>query len=220
MVVFAKIQPETLPGSLFPSLKRLRILGPWSNDDEAVGITMTHAAPTLTALIVSDPHCNNARPFLNFKTTIIFPALESIQVSFTIYRYRENSVGTLLSWFFEHSTRMLTQIQIEVSSGYGYTLPQIQQPLATWIFLPIDEILSSPRYRALKTLDVVLVDIYSPRPCSLEVPTFLNEILPAVSSRSQTEIKITADSPQPLHSCVHQQTWGRLTGTRQHRTAP
>ncbi|KAF8810766.1 hypothetical protein BYT27DRAFT_7253391 [Phlegmacium glaucopus] len=61
-VVFAKIQPERLSGSLFPLLKRLSISGPWSNDDEAVGIIMTHAAPTLTTLILCDPsHGDNGK---------------------------------------------------------------------------------------------------------------------------------------------------------------
>ncbi|KAF8802974.1 hypothetical protein BYT27DRAFT_7260546 [Phlegmacium glaucopus] len=52
-VAFAKIRPETLSGSLFPSLRRLSISGPWTDDDEAVGIIMTHVAPTLTTLILS-----------------------------------------------------------------------------------------------------------------------------------------------------------------------
>ncbi|KAF8810758.1 hypothetical protein BYT27DRAFT_7336530 [Phlegmacium glaucopus] len=202
-VLFAKIRPETLSGSLFPSLKRLSISSPWPYDDsEAFGIIMTHAAPTLTTLILCD---NNARLFLNLKSTIIFPVLESIQASSNMSRYDAISVLTFLSRFFQHSTPMLTQIQIEVFSdyGFGYTLPDTQQPLPR-VFLPIDEILSSPRYRALKTLDLVLVDrcplqVYSD---SLEVRTFINKILPAVSSRSQAEIKITTNSPQPRYTRV------------------
>ncbi|KAF8810772.1 hypothetical protein BYT27DRAFT_6480098 [Phlegmacium glaucopus] len=154
-IVFAEIQQETLSGSLFPSLKRLSLSGPWSKDDGGTGIIMTHAAPTLTTLILCDPpHGDNARFFLNFKSTIVFPVLESIQVSFTMHLYGENSLGNFLSRFLEHSTPMLAQIQIEIPSGYGYTLPRMQQPLAKG---PIDEILSSPRDQDLKTLDLVFL---------------------------------------------------------------
>ncbi|KAF8810755.1 hypothetical protein BYT27DRAFT_6479631 [Phlegmacium glaucopus] len=80
--------------------------------------------------------------------------------------------------------------------------PRIQHSLARG-FLPIDD-LSSPRYRALETLDLVFVDRYSPWFCSdlLEVQTVLNEILPAMSSRSETVIKITDGPYRPLYACV------------------
>ncbi|KAF8804702.1 hypothetical protein BYT27DRAFT_7340210 [Phlegmacium glaucopus] len=197
-VLFAKIQPETLSRSLFPSLRRLSISGPLSNDDEAVGTIMTHAAPTLTTLILCDPLDNN---FGYFKSTVVLQALESIQISCMIFLYDANPVPTFLSQFLDHSTPMLTQIQIKCICNDKHS--RIHHPLFKG-FLPIDEILSSPKYQALKTLDLIFVDIYSPqlRPDSLEVRTLLNEILPAVSSRSQTEIKITAGSPRPLYSCV------------------
>ncbi|KAF8810788.1 hypothetical protein BYT27DRAFT_7185571, partial [Phlegmacium glaucopus] len=134
-VLFVNIRPETLSGSLFPSLRRLRILGPWSDDDDKTfGIIMTHAAPTLTTLILSG---TNARFFMNFNSTIIFPALESIQATCKMYQYDNNPVLTFLSRCLKHhSTPMLAQIQIEVFCDYGDN---------------IDEILSShPRYRALK----------------------------------------------------------------------
>ncbi|KAF8810787.1 hypothetical protein BYT27DRAFT_7336549 [Phlegmacium glaucopus] len=196
-VVFAKIRPETLSGSLFPFLRRLRISNPWSDDDsEAFGIIMTHAAPTLTTLILSDNHGD--RFFLNFKSTIVFPVLESIQTTCGVYRLNKNHALRFLSQFLVHSTPMLAQIQIEISCLPGYNPHDMQRPLPT-VFLPIDETLSSPRYRALKTLDLVFVERYYPlQLCSdsSEVRTFLNEILPATSSRSQTEIKIvTAAHP-------------------------
>ncbi|KAF8802983.1 hypothetical protein BYT27DRAFT_7196125 [Phlegmacium glaucopus] len=210
-VVFAKIQPETLSSSLFPSLRRLSISGPWSND-EAVGIIMTHAAPTLTTLILSDPPHDNARFFLNFKSTIVFPVLESIQGSFTMYLHGENLDPTFkflnfLSQFLEHSTPMLAQIQIKLCSDDRYSLSHIQQPLSKGFFLPIDQVLSSPRYRALKTLDVVFIEVYSAPwqlwPDLLEVRMLLNEIFPAALSRSQVEIKITPPYPQmPYDACI------------------
>ncbi|KAF8804902.1 hypothetical protein BYT27DRAFT_6686301 [Phlegmacium glaucopus] len=54
-VCFAKIRPKTSSGSLFPSLRWLGILGPWSyDDDEVIGVIMAHAAPTLTTFILCD----------------------------------------------------------------------------------------------------------------------------------------------------------------------
>ncbi|KAF8810782.1 hypothetical protein BYT27DRAFT_7185559 [Phlegmacium glaucopus] len=197
---FAKTRPETLPGSLLPSLRRLRISLPLSNDEEAE-IIMTHAAPTLTTLILCDPPNYGVRFSLKFKSTIVFPVLESIQVSFNMYRYNPNPVPMFLSQFLEHCTPMLTRIQIQIISDDRHTLPRIQQPL-TEGFLPIDKILSSPRHRALKTLDVVFVDIYSPLLSSLEVQAMLNEIFPAALFRSQIEIKITTDSLRPLYTRI------------------
>lgn len=54
-VGFAGIGPDTLSGSLFSSLKTLRISGAlWSDEDvEAVKLIMICAAPTLTTLILS-----------------------------------------------------------------------------------------------------------------------------------------------------------------------
>ncbi|KAF8810770.1 hypothetical protein BYT27DRAFT_6480086 [Phlegmacium glaucopus] len=96
---------------------------------------------------------------------------------------------------------MLAQIQIECICGYEHT--QVYEPLFKG-FLPIDEILSSPRYQALKILDLIFVDVYSPQFCSdsLEVRTLCNEILPVASSHSRTEIKIMAYSSRPLYSRV------------------
>ncbi|KAF8811576.1 hypothetical protein BYT27DRAFT_6442465 [Phlegmacium glaucopus] len=55
-ILFAKIRPpETLSGSLFPSLRRLNISDLWYSDSKTFEIIMTHAAPTLTTLIVHDP---------------------------------------------------------------------------------------------------------------------------------------------------------------------
>ncbi|KAF8810759.1 hypothetical protein BYT27DRAFT_7240607 [Phlegmacium glaucopus] len=187
---------ETLSGSLFPSLRRLSILSPWLDDDhEAFGVIMTQAAPTLTTLNLSE---TNARYFLNFKSTIIFPVLESIQASSNVSRYDAIPVLRFLSRLLKHSTPMLAQIQIECSSNYKDNLLERQQPLAKG-FSPIDEILSSPTYRGLKTLDLVFVDRYLYSDL-LEVRTFINKILPAVSSRSQVEIKITTNSPQPRYT--------------------
>ncbi|KAF8810761.1 hypothetical protein BYT27DRAFT_7185535 [Phlegmacium glaucopus] len=186
-VLLAKIRPETLSGSLFPSLRRLSISGP-SSGDEAAGIILTHVATTLTTLILSDPAHNNVAFFLNFKSTVVLPVLESIQMECRINKTLDT---TLLSRFLEYSTPMLAQIQIQIVPVSSFTLPSIQQPLAEGL-LPIDKILSIPRYRALKTLDLVF-RLARRRVCSspLEVWTLLNEILPAASSRSQIEIKFT-----------------------------
>ncbi|KAF8811577.1 hypothetical protein BYT27DRAFT_7240269 [Phlegmacium glaucopus] len=111
-VLFAKIRLETLSGSLFPSLRRLSISGPFS-DDEAPGIILTHAAPTLTTLILRDLPHNNAWFFPNFKSTVVIPVLESIQIDCLLCLY-EYSAATFLSRFLEHSTPMLAQIQIRI----------------------------------------------------------------------------------------------------------
>lgn len=54
-VGFAKLEPNTLSGSLFSSLKTLQITGAlWSDEDlEAVKLIMISAAPTLTTLFLS-----------------------------------------------------------------------------------------------------------------------------------------------------------------------
>ncbi|KAF8802972.1 hypothetical protein BYT27DRAFT_7260544 [Phlegmacium glaucopus] len=202
MVAFAKIRPETLSSSLFPSLKKLSISGPWTAGDEAVGIIMTHVAPTLTTLILSDLPENNAMFFLKLKSTIVFPVLETIQVSLTTHLYDQNSVPTLLSRFLEYSIPMLAQIQIEIFSPYSYTPLHIQHSLAKEILLPIDKILSSPRYRALKTLDLIFVPPLLSLD-SLEVRMLLNEIFPAALSRNQTGMKVTPRYPQmPYDACI------------------
>ncbi|KAF8810764.1 hypothetical protein BYT27DRAFT_7336535, partial [Phlegmacium glaucopus] len=121
-VLFAKIRPETLSGSLFPSLRRLSISGP-SSGDEAAGIILTHAATTLTTLILRSLPYSNVAFFLDFKSTVVLAVLESIQMDCKI----DNTLDmTFLSRFLGYSTPMLAQIQIQIVSDYRYTLPSIQ----------------------------------------------------------------------------------------------
>ncbi|KAF8810757.1 hypothetical protein BYT27DRAFT_7336529 [Phlegmacium glaucopus] len=201
-VLFTKIRPETLSGSLFPSLRRLSISNPWSGDEE-VGIILTHAAPTLTTLILRNLPWSNVAFFLNFKSTVVLPVLESIQMD---CKLGDTLDTTFLSRFLEYSPPMLAQIQIQILSTVKYSFPEIQQPLAEG-FLPIDKMLSSPRYRTLKTLDIVFPDRFSPRRLcsdSLEVLTLLNEILPAASSRTtwfySAIVGATLTNPPPQFS--------------------
>lgn len=207
-VLFAKIGPEARSDSFFLSLKRLKISGGglWQRDMGAIRIIMTRAAPTLTTLVLSQTRLNDCRygdilirtivylsiasRFLLKLNSTVFPVLKSIQISCVIYN---NSLPTFIPQYLNYSAPVINQIQIKFSWAFRRFINP-DQLAKGWS--PIDDTLSSPKYPALKTLDVAVSEEGDPVSSELKVRTFLNQILPV--SRSETGVKITATSE--LHS--------------------
>lgn len=199
-VGFAEIEPDTLSGSLFSSLKTLQITGAlWSDEDvEAVKLIMVRAAPTLTTLILSKTMFMYSRFSLDLNPTI-FPVLESIQMSCVIYPRSGNALPAFIYQLFNYSAPMVNQIEIEFE--WEYVKPD--QPFIFSLangWLPIDEILSGPKYPSLTTLDLIFSSRLGSRAVSSEinlrrsaVKKFLKERLPGVSSRSQIQMKIISN---------------------------
>jgi hypothetical protein len=203
-VLFAKIGPETRSESLFSSLRRLYISGGglWQRDMGAIRIIMTRAAPSLTTLILSQTRLNDCRygniliptivyhsiasRFLLKLNSTVFPVLKSIQISCVIYN---GSLPTFIPQYLNYSAPVINQIQIKFSWAFRRFINP-DQLAQGWS--PIDETLSSPKYPALKTVDVTFSEESDPVSSELKVRTFLNQILPV--TRSETGVKIRATS--------------------------
>ena len=226
-VGFAKIGADTLSGSLFSSLKRLEITGAlWSDEDvEAVKIIMVCAAPTLTTLILSKTmfmygefffvifrffrlsdfsfslSLYKARFFLNLNS-IVFPVLESIQMSCLIYPRTNNTIPAFVCQLLDYSAPMVNQIKIEFEWEYIKSDQPFIFSLANgWLLL--DEILSGPKYPSLNTLHLTFSSRCPIRSSGMDlgsnsVGNFLKERLPCVSSCSRIEMVVNS----PTHPTV------------------
>lgn len=204
-VLFAKIEPETSSDSLFSSLRRLKISGGglWQRDMEAIRIIMTQAAPTLTTLILSQTRLNDCRygnipiptivylflasRFLLKLNSTVFPVLRSIQISCVIYN---SSLPTFIPQYLNYSAPVINQIEIKFSWAFRRFINP-DQLAKGWS--SIDDTLSSPKYPALKTLDVAFSEEDDPVSSELKVRTFLNQILPVSSSETGVKLRATSE---------------------------
>ena len=131
-----------------------------------------------------------ASRFLLKLNSTVFPVLKTIQISCVIYN---GSLPTFIPQYLNYSAPVINQIQIKFHWAFRRFINP-DQLAQGWS--PIDDTLSSPKYPALKTLDVTFSGGSDPVSSELKVRTFLNQILPV--SRSQTGLKIRATSE--LHS--------------------
>ncbi|KAF8817164.1 hypothetical protein BYT27DRAFT_7237615 [Phlegmacium glaucopus] len=209
------IRSKRLSDSLLP-LKRLKFpCSMWFDEELEMATTiMTRAAPTLTTLILSTGLEGDAQYGFPSLNSIVFPVLQSIQIScISTLPVCVNMFSPFVSQFLDYSAPMVNRIQIEFIGFRG--IFQVDQP---FVFHPaegwssIDEILSSPKYPALKTLDLTFEErngtarhvqsVTSELNVKSSTRTFVNENLPALSSRSQIEWKIGPDDLEPLEIYV------------------
>lgn len=147
--------------------------------------TVTYPIATLIYLSI-------ASRFLLKLNSTVFPVLKSIQISCVIYNGR---LPTFIPQYLNYSAPDISQIQIKFSWAFRRFINP-DQLAQGWS--PIDDTLSSPKYPALKTLDVTFSEESDPVSSELKVWTFLNQILPV--SRGETGVKIRATSE--LHSSM------------------
>ena len=140
--------------------------------------------------------------------SILLPALASIEISCTITPRDQNDLPLFPLLFLNYSAApMVHHIQIEFEPEFGESYnDELDQPLISYLtdgWSRIDEILSCSTYPSLKTLDLIFREKYS-IDTGLDVLPLPNEILPALSSRAQTEMKIRDPSFEPVlvHPCV------------------
>ena len=102
---------------------------------------------------------------------------------------------------------MVNHIQIEFEPDFEEPFSvELDQAVISYLtdgWSAIDEILSCSTYPSLETLYLIFREKYS-IDTELDVLPLPNEILPALSSRSQTEMKVGGPSFEPglVHPCV------------------